>query len=547
MAQAGRIIGSAGESDQEQWLAIIRREKTGIWMTGRWRQKNEGQKNWARKACFADSPSSFFCPPFFCPPFHEPPLTTSMPNTSTRRFAWLTRERVALAGLLLFALVVRGGVLFAMRGKLADDPDAYRAIAENLLRHGVFAMDEGDDPQPTAYRPPLYPVVLSNLAAADGVRVSLAKVAGLHLLLGVATVWLTWSLARRLQIGNCELQIANWGMPLVAGVIVACDPILLNQSALVMTETLAAFLAVLALWCLARFDSQRSWFNAGLAGGAMGLAVLCRPTFLPWVGLVAMGMLLVRGRIANCELQNAKCKLGWSDVGWRVANCVALLIVAGMVVSPWVIRNQRVFGKPIVTTTHGGYTLWLGNNHSFYDWLRRDGSGVPWTPPERIAGLQIRDWLHLSMDFGGFGDAKVPQELAEDRFFYTEARASIKDERSTFLRACFYRLGQLWSPLPNRLTAEESTGRSLLRYAVAAWYCGVYLLAAVGVWRLRWSLFKPSWVWGVLLCLVFTGVHTLYWSNLRMRSPLMPFVACVAAAALLSGRSKPRMDAGERG
>jgi hypothetical protein len=37
----------------------------------------------------------------------------------------------------------------------------------------------------------------------------------------------------------------------------------------------------------------------------------------------------------------------------------------------------------------------------------------------------------------------------------------------------------------------------------------------------------------VLLCLVFTGVHTFYWSNLRMRAPLMAFVACVAAAALL--------------
>jgi hypothetical protein len=169
------------------------------------------------------------------------------------------------------------------------------------------------------------------------------------------------------------------------------------------------------------------------------------------------------------------------------------------------------------------------------------------------------------MDFGGFGDAKVPQELAEDRFFYTEARASIEDERVTFLRACFYRLGQLWSPLPNRLTAEESTGRRLLRYAVAGWYCGVYVLAAVGIWRL-WKSGPPLrgrpagrnidaaggmvakgestddavlprsggplWMWGVLLCLVFTGVHTFYWSNLRMRAPLMPFVALVAGAAL---------------
>ena len=482
---------------------------------------------------------------------------------SPKQTVWLTRDRVALAGLLAFTLVVRGGVLFAMREKLADDPDAYRRIAENLLTDGVFSMDEREPYQPnsdvrtpnpekapwktpTAYRPPLYPVVLSNLAAGDRAHVSLGKVAALHLLLGLGTVWLTWSLARRLQIANCELQFANWGdggpapaeragptlrdlaMPLVAGVLVACDPVLLNQSALVMTETLATFLAVLALWCLARFDGQRSWFNAGLAGGAMGLAVLCRPTFLPWAGLVGVGMLLVRGRIENFQLQNANCKFAWSDIGWRVANCAALVVVAGMVVSPWVIRNQRVFGKPIVTTTHGGYTLWLGNNPSFYEWLRLDRSGVPWSAPE----YPTKSWLILGNELITPEGVVLPREMAADQTYYRAANEFMAADPSSFALACLYRLGQVWSPLPNRLTAEESAGRRLLRYAVAGWYCGVYLLAAVGIWRLRWQLFRPPWVWGALLCVVFTGVHTFYWSNLRMRAPLMPFVVCVAGAAL---------------
>ena len=135
--------------------------------------------------------------------------------------------------------------------------------------HGEFALGKGEPEggqqsyHPTAYRPPLYPVLLSNLPSADGQQVSLVKVALVHLALGVATVWLTWLTVRRLmeiQIGPPGLLIA----PLLAGLIVACDPILLNQQALVMTETLAAFLAILSLWCLARFDAQRSWFNAGL-------------------------------------------------------------------------------------------------------------------------------------------------------------------------------------------------------------------------------------------------------------------------------------------
>ena len=123
------------------------------------------------------------------------------------RTAWLKSDRCLLAAVLLVTLVVRGGVLWVLRGNLADDPDAYRQIAENLLRHGVFAMGQSDHSQPTAYRPPLYPVVLSNLPDAGGHQVSLAKVAVLHVLLGIGTVWLTWLIARRVGCAHRALKI----------------------------------------------------------------------------------------------------------------------------------------------------------------------------------------------------------------------------------------------------------------------------------------------------------------------------------------------------
>ena len=46
--------------------------------------------------------------------------------------------------------------------------------------------------------------------------------------------------------------------------------------------------------------------------------------------------------------------------------------------SPWAIRNQLQFGRPIVTTTHGGYTLLLANNPEFYQWLRAGPWGSVW-------------------------------------------------------------------------------------------------------------------------------------------------------------------------
>jgi hypothetical protein len=43
----------------------------------------------------------------------------------------------------------------------------------------------------------------------------------------------------------------------------------------------------------------------------------------------------------------------------------------------------------------------------------------------------------------------------------------------------------------------------------------------------RW---RTGWLWGILLAGCFTAVHAVYWSNLRMRAPLMPAVALAAAA-----------------
>jgi len=447
---------------------------------------------------------------------------------------WFSTSNLVLAGLLVFTLIVRGSVLWGMRSNLNQDPDAYREIAENLLRHGEFAMGKpGSDggvskPLPTAYRPPLYPIVLSNLPAADGHHISLIKVAVLHLILGVATVWLTWLTAQRI------IASSPWHAPLLAGLLVACDPILLNQQTLVMTETLAAFLVILSLWCLARFDQSRTWFNAALAGGAIGLAILCRPTFLPWLGVVGLVTLCVGGR--RSEVRSQKSEMHWlTDFGWRFANLATLCILAAAVVSPWAIRNYRVFGKPIVATTHGGYTLLLGNNSDFYKYLNAGSMELPWIPAE---GSLFRE--QPSAHF--WNPQRGPDfEISLDKQLYEYAYEDIRTDLSTFVRACLYRLRQLWSPLPHKLTKDESTGRKLLRYGTCAWYCGDYVLVAIGIWRLRWQLLQPPWIWGVLLCLAFTAVHTFYWTNLRMRAPLMPFVAMVAAAAVMSKVPSPEL------
>lgn len=444
---------------------------------------------------------------------------------------WRQRsERLWLPALLLLAtLVVRGSVLVALGDHLRDDPDAYREIAANILQHGIYGLSHGNAVTPTAFRPPLYPFLLA-LASLGDSAIPPRNVALLHLALGLATVWLTYCTALRFlrvkeasptAAGSCAAEGSGAATnshaaalaATLAALLVACDPILLNQSALVMTETLAAFLTVLSLYFLARFDAARTPGNAGLVGAAIGLAILCRPTYLPWLALVALVPLAL--------------KASWPR---RIANSLVLLAVAAAVVAPWTIRNFRVFGKPIATTTHGGYTLLLGNNDEFYDYLKNSQSALPWSSAQFDAELAAATTAFAHDP----ARAAVPLEVYVDRQWYAAAQATIRDNPGMFVYACLYREAQFWNPLPHQLALRESPARRILRHATAAWYVGLYLLVAAGIYRLRGQLLRPPWVYGLLLCFVYLGLHTFYWSNLRMRAPLIPFLALVACVPIVA-------------
>jgi hypothetical protein len=284
----------------------------------------------------------------------------------------------------------------------------------------------------------------------------------------------------------------------LAAALVAFDPILLRQSVLVMTETLAAFLAVCGILALAWSRAKPSSWRAASAGAILGLAVLCRPTFAPWIVLVVIAMILSH------------------SVPHRFGHAAFLIVGAAAVVAPWAARNAVQFGTPIFTTTHGGYTLWLANNDAYYDHLKRR-EGV--FDAERLLAPRLAE-IHAETG---------EDELAYDRRLSREAIETIRRRPGDFALATLDRLHTLWRLTPRQTTGSESTRRMAARAAVGVWYAAVFTLAVAGLWRGRRELAKTPWIWGLLLCLAFTAVHSLYWTDMRMRAPLMPVIVLAVA------------------
>lgn len=437
------------------------------------------------------------------------------------------KGRYVLA-VLLFALLVRGGAMARWSGRLLDDPDGYRHIAEQLTLSfdnfsdlGFGGLRYASASSAVAFRPPLYPWVLALTGSSSIELVWLA--ARLHVLLGVLTVLWTVRLGAKLGLGNWSL---------LAGVWVAVDPILVNQSTVIMTETLAACLAVGTLDALAGMSQRPSAWRAALCGLMLGACCLCRPTFLPFAALAPLALLylLSRSEAPIPPLHRAR---------WAMVCVVALSLVVGV----WGYRNYLALGRTVFGTTHGGYTLLLGNNPEFYAYLRGQSTGDDPFDAVEVEPLMNDAWNKARVVYynemvarygprlRGVQNAPLsiePMELRVDRLAYEAAFDSIAADPGGFLWACGYRLRRFWGVLPY----EAPGGIAALRYAVGAWYAGTLLLALIGIWRLGRTrqLWQTPWLFGALLTLVFMVAHTFYWTDMRMRAPVTPFLCLLAVA-----------------
>ncbi len=437
----------------------------------------------------------------------------SSPSRIRRLIDWMPPRWVLLV-LFCAVLVVRGRFMLANSEAFSPDPDAYGLVASRIYQYSTFGLyfdnrlDSSMNVRPTAARPPLYPVVLSMTYVFD--LETLAALGALHVVLGAFTVWGVWHLGRlwKLPPGAC----------LIAAALVTVDPILLAHSVMRMTETLAAFLAVMTLISVTRFAQDNSFGWALLSGLLMGLCVLCRPEFLVWSLSVAAVFPFAAEGAHRLR---------------RLTICIAL---AAVVLAPWAIRNARLFGYPVVTTTHGGITLLLANNPGFYEYLRSAPWGTTWDGSE----VNEQHWhLQSSQLLRQLTPPGRPpvrllyvDEVAVDRETYRQAFENIRNEPAMFAYSCLVRVGRLWAVLPHQTSVNESPSRRGLRYSVAIWYTVELALAALGLWTLGRKLLASPWLWGTLLVGSFTLVHAFYWTDMRMRAPLAAVVALLAAVGV---------------
>jgi hypothetical protein len=266
----------------------------------------------------------------------------------------------------------------------------------------------------------------------------------------------------------------------------------------VLSEPLYSTLALGTVWSLQKASDSKgprqSWIGLG-AGLLAGSSLLTKEAMLFFLPLAALWLIYTRKYL--------------------------LVVVFGTGVAaitvPWIARNFAVHGQFVLTASHGGVTLWTGNNP-----LAMGEGDLAANPEMGKARVALED------SYPGFTNQQL------DEIYYRQVVEFIRDQPGSWLVLEAKKLFYTFVPIgPSyRLHSARYYGASLVSYLLLVPF------ALAGVWLLT-RRGEPSRLWALwLLALSTVIVSLVFFPQERFRIPVMDPAGIVAAGVFVGLRSR---------
>jgi 4-amino-4-deoxy-L-arabinose transferase-like glycosyltransferase len=155
-----------------------------------------------------------------------------------------------------------------------------------------------------------------------------------------------------LVVGLLGRELAGERAGLIAAGIAAFYPGLWITDGLLLSETFATLFAATAVFATYRLLRTGSWWTAVAVGGSAALAMLARAELALLVPLLAVAILW------PSLVNNLRRRLQLAGVA---------VLVAGIVVAPWVISNMTRFEEPVTLSFSAGGAIDGANCDSTYE------------------------------------------------------------------------------------------------------------------------------------------------------------------------------------
>lgn len=336
------------------------------------------------------------------------------------------------------ALAVRIVLAIALDGLWHPHLEEYDVVARNMVAGRGFSLPLHG----IVYHSPLAPLPAWISAASYWLTGSLVAAMVLQIVAGVAQALVTSVVARRLFGGLVA--------PFAAGMLVALHPGLAVYSASRMHAlTLDALFFALALLQSFRLAARPTTTRATHLGLVIGLGVLSRATLLVLLPIAVVWLLIVTPRPSRRT---------------AIRNSLVACVCAVAVIAPWTLRNSLLHDRFVFLLTTDGDNFWRGNNPH--------ASGTSYIDSTRtvFSSLSADDIRDLEGQ---------PNELAQNEWFKTRARAFIREHPDAFVRLTLRKFFYFWWYAPTTGILYPRTWFQLY----LAYYVVVMVLATVGAWR----------------------------------------------------------------
>jgi 4-amino-4-deoxy-L-arabinose transferase-like glycosyltransferase len=255
-----------------------------------------------------------------------------------------TRRLIAAAALVGLVLRLGFGFGYWVGKPLTHDEREYLALAASISHGKGFTYERPpDNPDtPRFGRAPGYPLFLAVIGGGAGdVDASPVQVKIAQSVVGALGVWLIGVIARRAAGPRSGVAAAS---------IAAIYPPLVWICAYVFSEVLFSTMALAAVWLL----------NVSIdrASRAKSTASRTAPIMAIAAGVLTGGAMLVRPALTFY----VPIAVAWLLVQRRARLSALLLLGVLLVVTPWTIRNVRVYHRFVLIASEGGVTFWTGNH-----------------------------------------------------------------------------------------------------------------------------------------------------------------------------------------
>ena len=273
-----------------------------------------------------------------------------------------------------------------------------------------------------------------------------------------------------------------------------------------LLATLSVTVGILFVQRARASDRARDWLSAGLG---LGLASLSRSVMLVVAVTIIVGVGIERWGLRQ------------RIVDWLRPSLLVAAMVASLL-TPWLVRTEIVFGRPLVGSSLVGYNIYRQNYMlASNDYFRNVGTDEGWTA--------IQALLARRTDLSGHEN-----EAQMDAIYRQEGLGIIAAHPVHYVLLSGYRFFMLWFDW--RVSEAFGYPMGFNEYAMAVAQAILMVLAFLGL-RGNWKATWPLWASLVMVTLAYMAVN----SRLHYIVPLMPLtmslvaVSCDARGTMLSG------------